>query len=69
MKQEKSEEQGKLLKKILSAVENASSGPSQFQSKRVKSIKVKLKKVQLDDPNDPNSSLSYNSDNTFPLLP
>lgn len=73
--QEKYEEQDDMLKKILSTVENLSTGPSRFQSKSVKSMRFRLKKAQWDNPSDSTSSLfpgiNNNSidDNTFPLLP
>ena len=56
MVQEKSEEQDRLLQKILSSVENRSSGMSQFQSR---SVKFRLKKSQSSDIDD----------SVFPLLP
>ena len=59
MVQEKSEEQDRLLHKILSSVENPSSGVSQFQSR---SVKFHLEKPQSTNPSDID-------DNVFPLLP
>lgn len=67
--EKKCEEQDMLLQRILSAVENLSSGPSRFQSKSVKSMRFRLKKAQQDNPS---SSLLSNisfDDSTFPLLP
>ena len=56
MVQEKSEEQDRLLQKILRSVENPASGASQFQSR---SLKFHLKKSQS----------SNIDDSAFPLLP
>ena len=63
MVQEKSEEQERLLQKILSSVEKTNNS-SLVQGNTLKSMK--LKKPEMDDLGD-----SYNStdDNTFPLLP
>ena len=63
MMQEKSEEQERLLQRILSSVEKTNS-LSLVQGNTLKSMK--LKKPEMDDLGD-----SYNStdDNTFPLLP
>ena len=72
--QEKCDAQEDLLQKILSTVENLTSGPSRFQSKSVKSMRLRLKKAQLDNPGNSNSLFpgtnnSSIDDNTFPLLP
>lgn len=56
MVQEKSEEQDRLLQKILSSVENPTNDASQFQSR---SMKFHLKKSQSSDIDD----------SPFPLLP
>ena len=63
MVQEKSEEQERLLQRILSSVEKTNNS-SLVQGNTLKSMK--LKKPEMDDLGD-----SYNStdDNTFPLLP
>ena len=63
MMQEKSEEQERLLQRILSSVEKTNSS-SLVQGNTLKSMK--LKKPEMDDLGD-----SYNStdDNAFPLLP
>ena len=63
MVQEKSEEQERLLQRILSSVEKTNS-LSLVQGNTLKSMK--LKKPEMDDLGD-----SYNStdDNVFPLLP
>ena len=71
--QEKCDAQDDLLQKILSTIENLTSGPSRFQSKSVKCMRLHLKKVQLDNPNNLNTSFPGNNssidDSTFPLLP
>ena len=71
--QEKCDAQDDLLQKILSTVENLTSGPSQFQSKSVRSMRLRLKKAQLDNPNNSNTLFPGNNssidDSTFPLLP
>ena len=71
--QEKCDTQDDLLQKILSTVENLTSGPSRFQSKSVKSMRLRLKKAQLDNPGNSNSLFPGNNssvdDSTFPLLP
>lgn len=70
----KCEKQDNMLQKILKTVENLSSGSSRFQSKSVKSMRLRLKKAQLDSPNDSNTlfpGVNNNSidDSAFPLLP
>lgn len=60
--QEKSEEQDKLLQKILRSMENFNSDTSHVQSLP---MNFHLKKVQLDNPSDQNSI----DDSKFPLLP
>ena len=71
--QEKCEAQDDLLHKILSTVENLTSGPSRFQSKSVKSMRFRLSKVQMDNPSNSNSLFPGNNssidDSAFPLLP
>ena len=69
MNQERCEKQDELLQKILSTVENlTTSSPSLFQSKSVRSMRIRLKKAQLDSRSSSNSVFS-NDDSTFPLLP
>ena len=71
--QEKCEAQDKLLERILSTVENLTTGPSRFQSKSVKSMRLRLKRAQLDNPSDSNTLFPGNNtsfdDGAFPLLP
>jgi len=68
--QEKCEAQDKLLERILSTVENLTAGPSRFQSKSVKSMRLRLKRAQLSDSNTlfPSNNSSID-DGSFPLLP
>ena len=63
MVQEKSEEQERLLQRILSSVEKTNSS-SLVQGNTLKSMK--LKKPEMDDLGD---SYISTDDNTFPLLP